>query len=104
MNKHRNSGHVIKAVDSDHEDPYQADHLNHNPIQHEPPSFMHAPESKKRIAMTKPSLPMGIHSKQSSSEQRDKDMLHDLDHEPFQPPVQGFNESMGSGLHPSRPL
>lgn len=107
MNKHRDSGHVIKANDSDHEDAYQVDHFNHAPTHNEAPSFMNVPESKKkgtRVAMTKPSLPMGIHSKRSSEDHREKDFLHDMDHaEPFQPPVQGFNESMGSGLHP-KPL
>lgn len=91
MNKPKNAGHVIKANDSDPEDAYQLDH--HVP-QHkdEPPSFMNVPESKKsgraRVAMTKPSLPTGIHSKQSSGDHGERDLLHDLDHaEPFHPPV-----------------
>jgi len=104
MNKQRNSGHVIKAVDSDHEDAYQMDQFAHAPTHNEPPSFMNVPPSKKSRVMTKPTLPMAIHSKRSSEDHREKDFLHDLDHaEPFQPPVQGFNESMGSGLHP-KPL
>lgn len=93
---------MIKAVDSDHhENAYQMDDFNHAPT-HNNGSFMNVPESKKnksRIAMTKPSLPMGIHSKQSSSDKRDKEFLHELDHhDQFQPPYQGFNDTIGNGL------